>query len=90
MAAIGIYGGTFNPPHMGHIRAAEYGCKALKLEKLLVIPSCISPHKQLPEGSPGPELRLEMLEIAFAGQKKIEVSDLELSRGGRSFTFETV
>ena len=54
MERIGIYGGTFNPPHIGHIRAAEYAVKELQLDRLLVIPSRISPHKQLPKDSPHP------------------------------------
>ena len=90
MARIGIYGGTFNPPHIGHIAAAEYALKRLNLTKLLVIPSCISPHKELPADSPSPAGRMEMLEIALQGKDGIEVSDLELRRGDRSYTYETV
>lgn len=89
MKRIGIYGGTFNPPHVGHVRAAQYAITALELETLLVIPSCISPHKQLPEGSADPQQRLEMLEGCFQSPQ-IRVSDLELRRGGTSYTFETV
>ena len=88
MERIGIYGGTFNPPHIGHIRAAEYAAEALELEKVLLIPSCIAPHKALPAGSPTPEQRLEMLRLS-AGDK-LEVCDVEINRGGTSFTFETV
>ena len=90
MERIGIYGGTFNPPHIGHIRAAKYAVESLKLDRLLVIPSCISPHKVLPENSPTPEQRLRMLELSLAGQEKIEISDLELRRGSTSYTYETV
>ena len=88
MERIGIYGGTFNPPHIGHIRAAKYAIHALNLEKILLIPSCISPHKQLPSGSPTPEQRVRMLEIS--AEEKMEVCDIELCRGGVSFTFQTV
>ena len=88
MKRIGIYGGTFNPPHTGHIQGASYAIKALDLERLLLIPSCISPHKTLPYDSPNPAQRAEMLAIA-AGEK-MEVSDLELRRGGTSYTYETV
>ena len=88
MARIGIYGGTFNPPHVGHIRAAEHAVKELQLEKLLLIPSCIAPHKALPANSPTPDQRADMLRIA-AGEN-MEVCDIELRRGGASFTFETV
>ena len=90
MRRIGIYGGTFNPPHMGHFRAALEAVRALGLEKLLVIPDRIAPHKELPEGSPSPSQRLEMLQLAFAGQQSVEVSDLELRREGKSYTYETV
>ena len=88
MARIGIYGGAFNPPHTGHIRAAEYAVQALQLDKLLLIPSCSSPHKPLPEGSPTPQQRLAMTKL-WAGEK-MEVCDIELSRGGTSYTYETV
>ena len=91
MERIGIYGGTFKPPHSGHIRAAEYAVQALRLDKLLVIPSRISPHKQqLPKDSPAPQQRLEMLKIATEGLSGIEVSDLELNREGTSYTYQTV
>ena len=88
MARIGIYGGTFNPPHVGHLRAAQYAISALKLEKLLLIPSCIAPHKKLPNHTPTPQQRAQMVRIA-AGEK-MEVSSIELDRGGTSFTYETV
>lgn len=90
MERIGIYGGTFNPPHIGHTRAAKFAVDSLKLDRLLVIPSCISPHKTLPENSPAPEQRLRMLELSLTGQEKIEISDLELRRGSTSYTYETV
>ena len=88
MGRIGIYGGAFNPPHTGHIRAAEYAVQALNLDKLLLIPSCTSPHKPLPAGSPEPKQRLEMTKL-WAGEK-MEVCDIELSRGGTSYTYQTV
>ena len=85
---IGIYGGTFNPPHMGHCNAAKHAMAALCLDEMLLIPSCSSPHKQIPAHSPTPRQRLEMVEkMAGEGQR---VSDIELSRGGTSFTYETV
>ncbi len=90
MERIGIYGGTFNPPHVGHIRAAQYALTALEMETLLVIPSFVSPHKQLPEDSASARQRMEMLQLCFGEQQKIQVSDLELQRSGVSYTFETV
>ena len=90
MDRIGIYGGAFNPPHIGHIAAAKYAVKALNLSRLLVIPTCVSPHKPQPLDSANPQQRLEMLKIAFSGEEKIEISDLELRRGDVSYTYETV
>ena len=90
MKRIGIFGGTFNPPHLGHVRMAQYALTALGLEKLLVIPSCISPHKQMPADSASPLQRLDMLRLCFAQAENIEVSDLELQRGGSSYTYETI
>ena len=88
MERIGIYGGTFNPPHVGHIRGAQYAISALQLEKLLLIPSCISPHKTIPSNSPTPAQRAEMVNLSKG--EKMELCDLELTRGGTSFTYETV
>ena len=90
MERIGIYGGTFNPPHTGHIHAAVQAVTALKLDKLLMIPDRIAPHKEIPAGSPTPEQRLEMLQLAVADEPKIEVSDIELEREGKSFTYLTI
>ena len=90
MERIGIYGGTFNPPHLGHIGAARCAAKALGLDKLFVIPDRIAPHKQLPADSPLPEQRLEMLRLALLEEAGIEASDLELKREGVSYTYQTV
>ncbi len=61
---IGVYGGTFNPPHLGHVTAARAVSELLKLDKLLFIPAGQPPHKALPAGSPTPEQRLEMTRLA--------------------------
>ena len=90
MERIGIYGGTFNPPHLGHIRAAGSAVDSFGLSKLLMIPSCVPPHKQQPANSPTPEQRLEMLKVTVQKDDRIQVSDIELRRGGVSFTYETV
>ena len=87
---IGIYGGTFNPIHTGHMHAAVQTIDTLGLDKLLMIPDRIAPHKQIPSGSPSPEQRLEMLRIAVEGYEKIQVSDMELKREGKSYTYLTV
>ena len=90
MERIGIYGGTFNPPHIGHMNAAAHAIRALNLERLLLIPDRVAPHKPLPEGSPTPDQRLEMLKIAAESCPGAEVCDLEMHRGGPSYTYETV
>ena len=90
MERIGIYGGTFNPPHVGHIQAAKQAVEALGLSRLIIIPDRIAPHKQIPEGSPAPEQRLEMLRLATADCDRIEVSDIELRREGPSYSYVTV
>ena len=76
MERIGIYGGAFNPPHMGHVHAARYALDALKLDRLLVIPSCVSPHKTAPGNTPSDGDRLEMTRLAFAEVEGVEVSDI--------------
>ena len=90
MERIGIYGGTFNPPHTGHMCAARCAVERLALDKLLLIPSNISPHKILPAGSPTPRQRLEMLRIAAKDIPAAQVSDIELQRGGTSYTYQTL
>ena len=90
MERIGIYGGSFNPPHIGHIQAVKQAMEALELSKLLVIPAGTAPHKQMPENTPTPQQRLDMLRLALADCPHVEVSDLELNREGPSYTYETV
>ena len=90
MMKIGIYGGTFNPVHTGHIHAAKQAAELLRLDKLLMIPDRIAPHKQIPSGSPTPEQRLEMLILAVQNEPLIEVSDIELKREGKSYSYLTV
>ena len=90
MVKIGIYGGTYNPPHTGHMQAAKEAIRLLKLDKLLLIPDRIAPHKEIPSGSPAPEQRLEMLRIAAAECPGMEVSDIELQREGPSYSYLTV
>ena len=89
MERIGIYGGSFNPPHIGHIQAAQQAIRTLKLDKLLLIPAGIPPHKVMPGNTPTGEERLEMLRIA-AVEETMEVCDIEVKREGPSYTYETV
>ena len=86
---IGVFGGTFNPPHNGHVRLAKAAADELKLDKLLVIPSCIPPHKIAAKLADGQE-RLEMCRLAFGCDPRFEVSPMELERGSRSYTVETL
>ena len=90
MERIGIYGGTFNPPHIGHMLAVKQAVELLKLDRLLIMPDRIAPHKQLPEGSATPQQRYEMVQLAAADIPGAEVSDLELRREGTSYTYLTV
>ena len=90
MERIGIYGGSFNPPHIGHIQAAKQAVEALNLDKLLVIPAGIAPHKDMPDNTPTPQHRLDMLRLTLADCPEIEVSDLEVNREGPSYTWETI
>ena len=90
---IGIYGGTFNPPHLGHLISARFAMDFLELDKLLLIPAGEPPHKAVPEGSPTGEQRLEMAELAADAlllPGRAEVSDMELRRGGKSYTADTL
>ena len=90
---IGIYGGTFNPPHLGHLTAAESVFRMLKLDKLFLIPAGLPPHKELPQGSASTEQRLEMTCLAceqLGLGDRAEVLDLELRREGKSFTSDTL
>lgn len=90
MQRIGIFGGTFNPPHLGHIQAAKQARETLGLTKILFIPNRIAPHKALPPDSPSPADRLHMLEIATGRETGMEASDLELRREGVSYTVDTL
>lgn len=90
---IGIYGGTFNPPHLGHVTAARAVFDLLRLDRLLVIPAGLPPHKDLPDHSPTPAQRLEMTRLAVEQMGldgKAEVLDMELSRAGKSYTSDTL
>ncbi len=85
----GILGGTFNPIHYGHLAAAEEIRDRLKLDRILFIPSSLPPHKQ-EEDIPSAVQRLEMVRLAIAGNPHFKVSDIEVKRGGKSYTIDTV
>ncbi|MBQ6372059.1 MAG: nicotinate (nicotinamide) nucleotide adenylyltransferase [Oscillospiraceae bacterium] len=85
-----IYGGSFNPPHLGHESAVSTVASELRPDRIIIMPDCIAPHKAMAENTPAPEHRLEMCRLAFGGIPGIEVSDLEIRRGGRSYTVDTL
>ena len=87
---IGVYGGTFNPIHRGHLTAARAAADALGLEKVLLIPDNLPPHKALPAGSATGEDRLEMCRLTAGEVPGMEVLDLELRRSGPSYTSDTL
>ena len=86
----GFFGGTFNPPHLGHIRAAEAAAKQLGLDQLYWIPAGIPPHKVLPAGSADNAQRLDMTKLAASEIPGAQVLDWEMNRPGRSYTADTV
>ena len=90
MERIGIFGGSFNPPHIGHIRSAQAAVGALQLDKLLMIPVHQPPHKTPQADMPTGQQRLEMLRIACKNDPVLQPCDLEIVRGGISYTYETV
>lgn len=87
---IGIYGGSFNPPHLGHMAAARAAAEELRLDRLLIVPACDPPHKQLPEGSASPAQRLEMATIMADQLPGAECWNVEIAREGVSFTVDTL
>lgn len=89
MMRIGIFGGTFDPPHAGHKKYADELKVRLSLDKLLVIPTSTPPHKEK-VNSASAEDRLNMVKILFGNDTDVEVSDMEIARGGKSYTYETV
>ena len=87
---IAIYGGSFNPPHLGHVSAVNTVVSDLEPDRMLIMPDCIAPHKAMAENTPAPEHRLEMCRLAFGDIPGVEISDLEIQRGGRSYTVDTL
>jgi len=87
---VGIFGGTFNPPHIGHVRSAIEAARQLGLDKLIVVPAGVPPHKALPPGTPPPEMRLEMTRKAFRDVLHALVYDIESDNHGPSYTIDTV
>jgi nicotinate-nucleotide adenylyltransferase len=88
-AAIGILGGTFNPPHRGHLALARHARAELGLDRVLLMPAYSAPHKG-DEEDPGPQRRLEMCRLAVGEEPGVEACGLEIERGGPSYTVDTL
>ena len=86
----GILGGTFNPPHLGHLHAAQLAHDALKLDRVLFIPTNIPPHKTLPQNTASPEARCEMVHLLTADTPWAQLDTIEIDRGGASYTVDTL
>ncbi len=86
---IGVFGGSFDPPHIGHFHSVRIAAEHLKLQKLLIMPAAIQPCK--PSGTAAPaDLRCRMIEALIDGDQLFELSRLELDRGGVSYTVDTL
>ncbi len=87
---IGILGGTFNPPHLGHLVCAQEAYLELELDRVMLMPAAIPPHKPV-DDEPGADHRLALCRLAFAGDEgRFQVSDLEVRRTGTSYTVDTL
>lgn len=86
---LGIFGGTFDPIHLGHLRSAEEVREQFELDRVLFVPSHVPPHRDEAPGA-SPHERLEMVRLAVIGNAAFRVSDIEIRRPGRSFTVDTV
>lgn len=89
MKKVGLLGGTFNPPHIGHLIIANEVRHALSLDEVRLMPASIPPHKTNPSDAT-PEQRLRMVELAVEGTEGLTVSSFEVDHGGVSYTFETM
>ncbi len=86
---IGIFGGTFNPIHMGHLIMANEVCKHHHLSKIIFMPTYIPPHKYV-DDLVAAQYRYEMIKAAISGNSTLEVSDIEIKREGKSYTIDTI
>ncbi|MBQ2713156.1 MAG: nicotinate (nicotinamide) nucleotide adenylyltransferase, partial [Clostridia bacterium] len=85
----GLFGGTFAPPHLGHLHAAKTFLREVELDELIIMPACIPPHKQK-AGGDTPEIRYRMCRSLFRDLPSVTVSDYEIQRGGLSYTYQTL
>jgi nicotinate-nucleotide adenylyltransferase len=86
---LGVLGGAFNPPHIGHLVLAQEAASQLGLDSVLLMPTGEAPHKRI-EPEPGAELRLELARLAVEGDELLEVGDFEVRRRGPSYTYRTL
>jgi nicotinate-nucleotide adenylyltransferase len=86
---VGIFGGAFNPPHLGHLVCAQEARVQLELDKVMFVPVGVAPHRTL-DDDPGPEARLEMVELAIADDDQFTTSRIEMDREGPSYTADTL
>jgi len=86
---LGILGGTFNPPHVGHLVCAQEAHDQLGLDRVVLMPAGVPPHKRI-AADPGAEARYELCRLAIDGDPRFDVSRLELDRPGRSYTVDTL
>ena len=89
MARVGLLGGTFNPPHIGHLVCAQEAWAQLGLDRVLLVPVFSPPHKEA-DGDPGAEVRVALCEAAVAGDPRLGVSRAEADVPGRSYTVDTL
>lgn len=87
---IAIYGGSFNPPHIGHVNAAKQVIEKIEIDKLLIIPDYKAPHKEMAPNTPDAQMRYEMCKLAFEDINGAIVCDIELQREGKSYTADTI
>jgi len=87
---IAVFGGSFNPPHIGHVEAANAAMAELCADKLIVVPAARPPHKETETGCPTAEERFLLSMLAFGEIPNTEVSDIELTRSGVGYTVDTL
>jgi nicotinate-nucleotide adenylyltransferase len=90
VSAVGILGGSFNPPHLGHLALARAAAFELALDRVLIMPVFLAPHRPSTAEDPGPQHRLAMCRALFGACDEVVVSTLEIDRGGRSYTVDTL
>jgi nicotinate-nucleotide adenylyltransferase len=89
VSCVGILGGTFNPPHIGHLVCAQEARAQLGLDRVVLMPVHTPPHKEAVD-DPGPDARLALCQAAIAADEELEISTLEIERGGPSYTVDTL